>query len=186
MELRINQILQDKGMKLSDLADKMGVDQSNLKRSLEKNPSLSRLEEVAKALGVNVQDLFPYVPPVLTAGTVQVGDRYYTLIPTEVPEKPYSYDTGRFINRIMDFILQCLKNNDKTQTFCGLYEDKCPFALVFDHVSGRLIVSFCPATENTHTFWYDPRDKMNKSFFSEKTTAIHLAQSIMEGIQDLI
>ena len=43
---------------MSDLADKMCVDQANLTASLKGNPTLSRLQDVAKVLGVEIQELF--------------------------------------------------------------------------------------------------------------------------------
>ena len=43
---------------MSDLADKMGVDPANLSASLKGNPTLSRLNDVAKILGVGVAELF--------------------------------------------------------------------------------------------------------------------------------
>lgn len=185
MELKINQILQDKGIKLSDLAEKMGVDQSNLKRSLEKNPSLSRLEEVAKALDVNIQDLFPYVPPVMTAGTLQVGDRYYTLVPMEPPQKPYSFTSTQFFRRVEAFILKCI-NENVTLSFCGLYEDKCPCSLLHDHKSGRLFLSFCPSGENYITTVYEPRSKMLTRYYSASTAANETARIIMGDIDELL
>ena len=58
MELRIKEICREKGLRMSDLADKMGVNQANLTASLKGNPTLSRLKDVAKILGVGLTELF--------------------------------------------------------------------------------------------------------------------------------
>lgn len=58
MELRIKEICKAKGFRMSDLAEKMCIDQANLTASLKGNPTLNRLKDVAKILGVRVQDLF--------------------------------------------------------------------------------------------------------------------------------
>jgi len=43
---------------MSDLAEKMSINQANLASSLRGNPTLSRLKDVAKVLGVEVYELF--------------------------------------------------------------------------------------------------------------------------------
>jgi len=58
MELRIKELCRQKGMKMTDIAEKIGVDYSNLMASLKKNPTLNRLTDVANALGVSVAELF--------------------------------------------------------------------------------------------------------------------------------
>ena len=58
MELRVKELCKARGLRMSDLADKMGVDPANLSASLKGNPTLSRLNDVAKILGVGVAELF--------------------------------------------------------------------------------------------------------------------------------
>jgi transcriptional regulator with XRE-family HTH domain len=55
---RIKEILKQKGMKMQELADRLGIHRTNLSTSLSGNPTLSRLEEIATILEVNVADLF--------------------------------------------------------------------------------------------------------------------------------
>lgn len=58
MKLRIKELCEKRGLRMSDLAEKMGVNQANLSASLKGNPTLSRLNDVAKILGVEIQELF--------------------------------------------------------------------------------------------------------------------------------
>ena len=58
MELRIKELCKAKGFKMSDLAEKMGVNQANLAASLKGNPTLNRLKDIAKILNVSVCELF--------------------------------------------------------------------------------------------------------------------------------
>ena len=58
MELRVKELCKERGLRMSDLADRMGVDQANLTSSLKGNPTLSRIQDVARALGVEVSELF--------------------------------------------------------------------------------------------------------------------------------
>ncbi len=55
---RIKEILKQKGMKMHELAERLGIHRTNLATSLSGNPTLSRLEEIANVLDVNVADLF--------------------------------------------------------------------------------------------------------------------------------
>ena len=58
MELRIVELAHSKGMTIADIAKKIGISRVNLSNSLNGNPTLSRLKEVAKILDVEVSELF--------------------------------------------------------------------------------------------------------------------------------
>ena len=58
MDLRVVEIAHSKGMTMADIAKKVGISRVNLSNSLNGNPTLSRLTEVAKILGVEVSELF--------------------------------------------------------------------------------------------------------------------------------
>ena len=72
MELRVKELCKMRGMSLSALATKMGVDLSNLSASIKGNPTLERLSDIAKNLGVSVYDLFP--KPSEQSGLVALAD----------------------------------------------------------------------------------------------------------------
>lgn len=58
--LRVNEICKEKGITLKDLAKKMGVTYQSLYANIKEtgNPTLSKLKEIANALGVEVAELF--------------------------------------------------------------------------------------------------------------------------------
>ena len=58
MELRIVELAHKRGLTMSDIAKMIGISRVNLSNSLNGNPTLSRLREVAKILHVEVADLF--------------------------------------------------------------------------------------------------------------------------------
>ena len=62
MELRVVEIAHSKGMTMADIAKQIGISRVNLSNSLNGNPTLSRLTEVAKILGVEVTELFKTTP----------------------------------------------------------------------------------------------------------------------------
>jgi len=58
MNFRIKEICKSKGMMMKDLADKLGITEVGLSKSLNGNPTIGRLEEIANVLGVEFLDLF--------------------------------------------------------------------------------------------------------------------------------
>ena len=58
MALRIKEIAKTKGITMGDIAKKIGISPVNLSASLNGNPTLNRLQEVADVLDVDVPDLF--------------------------------------------------------------------------------------------------------------------------------
>ena len=58
MELRIVEIAHSKGLTMADIAKQIGISRVNLSNSLNGNPTLSRLTEVAKILDVEISELF--------------------------------------------------------------------------------------------------------------------------------
>lgn len=57
-ELRVKEILKEKGMKMYELAEKMEIAPESLTRALQRNPQYSTLKTIADTLGVSVRDLF--------------------------------------------------------------------------------------------------------------------------------
>ena len=55
---RVKEICTEKGLQMKDLAAIMNVKPESLSRTLNGNPQLSSLENIAKALNVGVADLF--------------------------------------------------------------------------------------------------------------------------------
>jgi len=58
MSLKIKDVAKSKGMTMTQIAEKLGINPITLSQSLNGNPTLSRLTEVADVLGVDVSELF--------------------------------------------------------------------------------------------------------------------------------
>lgn len=58
MALRIKEICKQKGISMGEIAERIGISPVNLSASINGNPTLNRLQEVADILGVDVPDLF--------------------------------------------------------------------------------------------------------------------------------
>ena len=56
--LVIKRVAKEKGITMAEIAERLGISPINLSTSLNGNPTLKRLKEVADVLGVPVRDLF--------------------------------------------------------------------------------------------------------------------------------
>lgn len=75
MELRIVELAHKKGLTMSDMAKMIGISRVNLSNSLNGNPTLSRLREVAKILNVEVAELFKPTEQVGITGYLDYNDK---------------------------------------------------------------------------------------------------------------
>lgn len=76
MELRIVEIAHSKGLTMADIAKQIGISRVNLSNSLNGNPTLYRLTEVAKILDVEVSELFkPASNQRRVSGYLEYNDR---------------------------------------------------------------------------------------------------------------
>ena len=57
-ELRVKEILKQRGMKMYELADKLDIAPESLTRALQRNPQYTTLKAIADTLGLSVRDLF--------------------------------------------------------------------------------------------------------------------------------
>ena len=64
MALRIKELCKEKQITMKEIAEKLGINPITLSQSLNGNPTLSRLQEVADILGVSVPELFEATGPV--------------------------------------------------------------------------------------------------------------------------
>lgn len=57
-DLRVKELCREKGLTQKMLAEKIGVAEISLSRSINGNPSLDTLNKIASALGVPIAELF--------------------------------------------------------------------------------------------------------------------------------
>lgn len=61
--MRIKELLKQKGITAKELAAKLNLSEGALSQSLNGNPTLERLNQIASALGVSVAELFEVTSP---------------------------------------------------------------------------------------------------------------------------
>lgn len=86
--LRVQEICKEQGITMQDLAKKMGVTYQALYAAVSGNPTIGKLGEIAKALGVNIVDLFSENPQKSEVnGYVKVKGTFYEVHSFEDLEK---------------------------------------------------------------------------------------------------
>lgn len=58
MNLRIKEICKEQGIMMKDLAERINITEVGLSKSLNGNPTIGRLQEIADALNVDFIELF--------------------------------------------------------------------------------------------------------------------------------
>ena len=90
--MRIKEVCKEKGITVSQLAEKMGIKQESLSRAINGNPPLETLERIANALEVDVPELFTSSSSGGIIGVIRIRDTNYNI--NSVP------DLSRLLDRI--------------------------------------------------------------------------------------
>ena len=160
MELRIKELCREKGLRMSDLAEKMGVNQANLAASLKGNPTLSRLQDVANILGVEIQELFPRKSKERQIdGFVEIGGETLRLTGVEdwaeasgmipgFPKITYYEKVSYMRESVRQFVHRCLHNTSENASLAGNLMGTETFVLAFhpdclddDQVNGIFLLT---------------------------------------------
>ena len=75
MKLKITELAHRRGMTMSDIAKLIGISRVNLSNSLNGNPTLSRLQEVARILQVDVSELFEKEEKTSVSGYLEYANK---------------------------------------------------------------------------------------------------------------
>ena len=76
--MRIKEVCKEKGITVSQLAEKMGIKQESLSRAINGNPTLETLERIASALDVDVPELFSSSSGSII-GVIRIRDTNYNI-----------------------------------------------------------------------------------------------------------
>lgn len=155
MELRIKELLQEQGLRMSDLADRLGTNQSNLTKSLAKNPTLSTLEDVAKALKVEMHELFTPNIPSRPTGIAVVGGRTYGLVDMLPIVQIPSYDNYATLRKDIKAFISKAIANDVTNAFCALVNGYEMVSLVYDCGNKAFILTIYYGSCKSETLFYN-------------------------------
>lgn len=128
MELRVKELCKERGLKMSDLANRMCMDQANLTASLKGNPTLARLTDVANNLGVEVYELFHEKKETesidgfveLEGETVRIRNAADLMkVACRTMGMPYFSKVSVMRKAVHDFVHGCVKDMEQMSSFFG-------------------------------------------------------------------
>ena len=182
MALRIKEIAKAKGITMGEIADKMGINPVNLSASLNGNPTLNRLQEVATILGVEVSDLFIQDSSYIN-GYIETGNNIYPVkskeqligiidkvdgivhIPSCSREEALKVD-------VKDFCVRSIESNT-SGAIMNRYGVNEVFALSFDCDSQKFSLTLCIGDGNVKFKLFDTAEyKKEDGFTSQEMNRI--------------
>lgn len=182
MEQTIRAILQAKGLKMSDLAEKVGMTQSNLVASIKKNPKLSTLQEIAGALNIEVAQLFQTYKPDASGLLIVNGKSYVISKPSQTNLQIATYNDIKLLReRIKSFISTSLKKREDS-SISGIVESFELFTLIYNDKAQAFNLSICYSYEQTWTKCYDKEKYGN----SESWDIEQLIKTVRKDIEEYV
>jgi len=155
LEKNLREICKRKGLRLSDIADRVGTSQSNLVSSVKGNPTISRLQDIASALQVSISELLTLHPEKASGIVVLDGQTFQISRPNaNVVQIPQYERYDIFRNEISTFIRGCIEG-EETKSKMGMLESFEVFSLVFDYHKQVFHLSLCYGDGKTLTCSYD-------------------------------
>ncbi len=161
VEENLREICRRKGLRLADIAERVGAGQSNLISSVKGNPKLSTLQDIANALNISVSELLT-LRPETAQGLVYIDGVAYQLTKPSAStlQLPFysRYDALR--DEIKEFVMRAVAS---AQTTCkmGLLGTFEAFSLVYDHDAARFTLSLCYSDGKTLIYTYDKHEYCN-------------------------
>ena len=154
IEKNLKDICRAKGLTITDVANRMGADPSNLLSSIKGNPKLSTLQDIADALQISISELLTRRPEKATGVAIIDGQVFQVSKPAaNVVQLPVygRYDDLRDAIRV--FVKNVLekKQND---SMMGMVEAFEVFSLLYDAHDPCFFVSLCYADGRMMTFSY--------------------------------
>ena len=157
MALRIKEIAKAKGITMGEIADKMGINPVNLSASLNGNPTLNRLQEVAVILGVEISDLFAQDSSYIN-GHIETGNNIYSVKSREqficlidkidgIVHIPSCPREDVLKNSVKDFCTRSIESN-MSGAIMNRYGINEVFTLSYDSDSNKFSLTLCIGAGN--------------------------------------
>lgn len=186
IEKNLKDICRAKGLKLTDVANRMGADPSNLLSSIKGNPKLSTLQDIADALQISISELLTRSPEKATGVAIIDGQVYQVSKPAaNVVQLPVYDRYSDLRDDIKEFVAKSIEG-DETCSKMGMVETHEVFSLVYDHHKGVFYLSLCYAEGKTATCTYDKMEFCDwREEDTEETVQWDLHSVTQEIINDL-
>ncbi len=186
IETNLKAICRQKGLSLTDVANRMGASPSNLLSSVKGNPTISKIQDIANALQVSVSELLT-MRPEKAAGVTVIGGQVYQIskpaagvVQLPVYER---YDTFR--DDIKDFVAKAVEADENTAKM-GIVETFEVFCLSYDTHTATFHLTLCYSAGKTLSINYSKLEYCDwKDTDTEETVKWDLHEVTQEIINDI-
>ena len=190
IEKNIKDICRLKGLTLTDVANRMGVNPSNLLTSIKGNPKLSTLQDIADALQISISELLTKRPEKAQGIAIIDGQTYQVSKPSSAIVQLPSYTQYDVLRKeVKAFIKDCIGGNEFASKM-GLVETMEVFSLVYDPSDSKFILSLCYSDGRTATCTYDKYEFCNWNKDDTKETVPwnvpEITQEIINDIEGYV
>lgn len=183
IEENLREICRRKGLRLSDVADRMGSGQSNLISSVKGNPSLAKLDEIANALQVSVSELLTMRPEKATGVAIIDGQVYQVSKPAaNVVQLPVYERYSDLRDDIKEFVTRAVEADGNTAKMAML-ETFEVFSLSYDVHDAKFHLNLCYANGKTLSMAYQ---KLEYCDWKDEDTEESVKWDLHEVTQEII
>lgn len=183
IEKNLKDICRAKGLTLTDVANRMGANPSNLLSSIKGNPTITKLRDIASALRVPVADLVSDAPA-KPLGLVYINGSVYQLSsPSDNAVQLPIYDRYDDFRKDAEAFIKKSVKNDENAAMMGMIEQFEVFSIFYDGGEKRFNTSICYSTGKTLAFTYD---KFEYADWKEGDTEESVEWNLADVIQDII
>lgn len=183
IEKNIKDICRLKGLTLTDVANRMGGNPSNLLSSIKGNPKLSTLQDIANALQVSVSELLTMRPGKATGVAIIDGKVYQVSKPAaNVVQLPVYERYSDLRDDIKEFVAQAVDAQENTAKMAML-ETFEVFSLSYDIYDAKFHLNLCYANGKTMFMTYQ---KLEYCDWEDEDTEESVKWDLREVTQEII
>ena len=186
IEQNLKAICRQKGLSLTDVANRMGTSPSNLLSSVKGNPTISKIQDIANALQVSVSELLTMRPEKAT-GVAFIGGQVYQVSKpaTNVVQLPVYERYSDLREDIKEFVAQAIEAGENTAKM-GILETFEVFCLSYDIHDAKFHLNLCYADGKTLSMAYQKLEYCNwKDDDTDETVKWDLHALIQELTTDI-
>lgn len=148
----------EKGLRKAEVARKAGLVQSNLNKAIntDGNPTVETLERIAKALEVEVYELFTDAFPSTPKGLIFLNGQTYGLVSIPaLPSIPNAENGAELRSMIGHFVLSCIKDG-ASGSVTGSFKQVTLFTIFYakEYEPERFMLSITRGADKPLTFDY--------------------------------
>lgn len=190
IETNLKAICRQKGLSLTDVANRIGTSPSNLLSSVKGNPTISRIQDISDALNISVSELLTMRPEKAQGIAIIDGQTFQISKPATTTVQLPTFDRYDVLREeIREFVKKAI-DGAETVSKMGILETMEIFSLIYDPAAAKFYLTLCYSDGKTHTLTYDKFEycdwKDGDTDETVKWTLADIATDIINDIEGVV